>query len=862
MSLTTLSNDSFSSSSITTTIVDTLIVTNSASYFNTVSYGKLPIDNTLESISDFFKKNGLAIPDLWNNQINTQATPVMNSANQGTSTSISSDGNTIAVGAPTSNQIWVYNRTDGYLWTQTQLLFATNPVGNANQGYSVALSGDAKVLVVGGPNNNSGQGAFWVFKYKNVWKQVAGPIVSVSGGLQQGTMAAVSYNGDTIAVGSLTSVSMYTFNVVNNVCTYITTVTYSSITSIALSSNGNDLAVLSSDTEQIHVYIKSGGSWILQQDITSFASNVYNVCINADTIILTTRYGSAWGFDDYYRTAGVWNGPVSNIFFPLTTVSYSIFPCSLTADAGKVYVGLGGTTFYDSNLNILTSGGFIVYRKEGPFWIFEYKIISSSPSITISCGSSIGASDENTMVVGSPDYNSTQGSFAVYSTFKRSKNITNTNIIPPDQTNRDTILNILKVRNLYVTDAISFFGSDLINQQFIEPTMDSIYNFLSVYNLTYPIKWILLQDPIVGEPANLGPIQNQGYSVAISSDGTTFIEGSPLAEGFWVFIRSGSTWIQQGVLMTGTGATGLAKQGTSICLSDDGNTAVSGGPNDNSDVGAVWVFTRSGVTWSQTNMLVGMGYTGFPKQGSAVCISAVGDVIAVGGPGNNSNVGAVWIWVYNVGWLQDEIIIPPVGVGSDGEFGSSLSISGDGNILVVGSTGFVSLYKKNSNYVFQTNINLGVDYIPSVSLSFDGTALAVGICGDSNVNDINNVGAESNYVVVYNMIQSSWILRSGKLVGEDITPNSCLGFSISMSGDGNLIMAGAFMNNNSGCVVPYINGPNGWEQQSVQITTFEGYASQGYSVALSRDSRLVVFGGTYYNNVDNNNGAVWMFGSI
>lgn len=58
-------------------------------------------------------------------------------------------------------------------------------------------------------------------------------------------------------------------------------------------------------------------------------------------------------------------------------------------------------------------------------------------------------------------------------------------------------------------------------------------------------------------------------------------------------------WVQQGNKLVGIGAGGNADQGFSVAISADGNTAIVGGPNDSSGVGAAWVFTRTGGVWSQ-----------------------------------------------------------------------------------------------------------------------------------------------------------------------------------------------------------------------------------------------------------------------
>src|SRR5258706_5567272 len=69
---------------------------------------------------------------------------------------------------------------------------------------------------------------------------------------------------------------------------------------------------------------------------------------------------------------------------------------------------------------------------------------------------------------------------------------------------------------------------------------------------------------------------------------------------------------QQGPKLVGTGAVvPPAQQGKSVSVSADGNTAILGGPGDNSDAGAAWVWTRSGAVWTQQGpKLVGSGASG------------------------------------------------------------------------------------------------------------------------------------------------------------------------------------------------------------------------------------------------------------
>jgi hypothetical protein len=129
----------------------------------------------------------------------------------------------------------------------------------------------------------------------------------------------------------------------------------------------------------------------------------------------------------------------------------------------------------------------------------------------------------------------------------------------------------------------------------------------------------------------------------------------------WIFTRSGGVWTQQGAKLVGTGALNspvAAQQGGSVSLSADGNTAIVGGPFDNSNIGAAWVFTRSGGVWTQQGAkLVGTGYAtgqyGVVYQGASVAVSGNGNTAILGGSTDNSYVGAAWAFTRSGGlWTQ------------------------------------------------------------------------------------------------------------------------------------------------------------------------------------------------------------------
>jgi hypothetical protein len=97
-----------------------------------------------------------------------------------------------------------------------------------------------------------------------------------------------------------------------------------------------------------------------------------------------------------------------------------------------------------------------------------------------------------------------------------------------------------------------------------------------------------LGSKLVGTGA-VGPAE-QGWSVALSADGNTAIVGgvvdNRLTGAAWIFTRNGDIWTQQGSKLVGTGAVGQGGQGFSVALSADGTIAIVGGPYDSSNTGA------------------------------------------------------------------------------------------------------------------------------------------------------------------------------------------------------------------------------------------------------------------------------------
>jgi hypothetical protein len=322
----------------------------------------------------------------------------------------------------------------------------------------------------------------------------------------------------------------------------------------------------------------------------------------------------------------------------------------------------------------------------------------------------------------------------------------------------------------------------------------------------------------------------QGYSVALSGDGNTAIVGSffdnTATGAAWVYTRnSQGLWTQQGSKLVGTGAVEPNSfQGYSVALSADGNTAIVGGADDNLAIGAAWVYTRSsqGLWTQQGSKLVGTGAVASSLQGVSVALSADGNTAIVGGPGDNGQIGATWVYTRNSQGLWTQQGGKLVGTGAVGlaEQGGAVAMSGDGNTAIVGG------YPDNSR---------------------TGAAW------------------------VFTRSGSVWTQQGDKLVGTGGVGLPAQGRSVALSGDGNTAIVGGPADDPSivdqssvtGAVWVFTRSSQGlWTQQGSKFvgTGAVGFAAQGTSVGLSADGKTAIVGGPGDNSpaVQSYVGAAWV----
>ena len=365
-----------------------------------------------------------------------------------------------------------------------------------------------------------------------------------------------------------------------------------------------------------------------------------------------------------------------------------------------------------------------------------------------------------------------------------------------------------------------------------------------------------------------------GYSVAVSADGKTLAVGARLegsdatgingddgnhstsnAGAVYVFTNSGGTWSQQAYVKASN--TGAQDQfGFSVALSGDGNTLAVGAPDESSSAtgingnedqsqnpagasGAVYVFNRSGATWSQQAYVKASNTDAGDFFGSSVGLSADGNTLVAGAPGesssatgvngnqaDNSTSGAGAVYVFtrsSITWSQ-QAYVKASNTGIDDQFGHSTALSGDGNTLAVGAWG--------------------------------ESSLAVGINGDETDNSRPFSGA--TYVFARN--GDTWVAQAYVKASNTLT-NNHFGWSVSLSGDGNTLAVGAIWENGAstgvnnsdeqiqnqakeaGAVYVFSRDGNAWSQEAyVKASNTDAADFFGASADLSSDGNTLVVG--------------------
>lgn len=562
------------------------------------------------------------------------------------------DGETLAVGSPQnsydangnnlvllSGAVFVFTRS-GSVWSQQQKLVSTGVNSRVNDesfGASISLSTDS--ILIGatgqrtdenGDNELGYAGAFYHFTRSGVvWSQQQKVVASgVNARTTGARFGRVNFAGSTAIVGAsgdsynqngeqyiAESGSAYIFDFSGASWNQNTKLVNPTIPAsrqdtrgigfgkvVAISDDGQTLAVSGDNTDasglnyvsesgSVYVYIKSSGNWVFQQKLVASGVNARHELSKFGSSISIYQDTLAIGANQYsYDASGSSSVPYSGAVYVFTRsggvwtqqqrvvasgsnsrVSDDYFGAAVSVYQNTLVVGSPGQD-YDSNGDnyVDGAGAIFVFTRSGGVWSQEQKIVATGTNSRMmfdGFGSSV-ALDQETLVAGAPaqDYNATGSG------------------------------EVLEAGAAYVF--IRSAGVWSLQQKLIATGTNA-----------------RSADDSFG-----GSVKIYADTVAISSINQDYDElgNSPLsnAGAIYVFSRSGGVWSQdQKIVATGTNARISNDQfGYSIGLNQ--NTLAVGSPFQNfdsaginllNDAGAVFVYSRQSMTWSQSLKLTPTG---------------------------------------------------------------------------------------------------------------------------------------------------------------------------------------------------------------------------------------------------------------
>jgi dsRNA-specific ribonuclease len=353
--------------------------------------------------------------------------------------------------------------------------------------------------------------------------------------------------------------------------------------------------------------------------------------------------------------------------------------------------------------------------------------------------------------------------------------------------------------------------------------------------------------------------------------------GGTDAGAAYIFVRSGSTWTEQAKIQSSDIQAGDLF-GNSVSISGDGNTAIVGAYYEDTGgdrAGSAYIFVRSGSTWTEQARIQASDKQQSDYFGYSVSISGDGLTAIVGAYYEDTgatDAGAVYIFTRSGSTWSQQAKIQASDKEAGDRFGNSVSISGDGNTAIVcayyedtGGTQAGAAYifvRSGSTWTQQAKIQASnkeaSDYFgQSGSISGDGNTAIVG----ANYEDTGATNPGAAYIFVRS--GSIWT-EQAKIQASDKEANDFFGQSVSISGDGNTAIVGANYEDTGGSAAGaayiFVRSGSTWtEQVKIQASDKEATDNFGFSVSISSDGNTAIVGAQAEDTGASNAGAAYIF---
>ncbi|PZU83376.1 MAG: hypothetical protein DI529_12720 [Chryseobacterium sp.] len=353
-----------------------------------------------------------------------------------------------------------------------------------------------------------------------------------------------------------------------------------------------------------------------------------------------------------------------------------------------------------------------------------------------------------------------------------------------------------------------------------------------------------------------------GFINKINATGDALIVGAPYnnsTTGYTkVFQSINGVWQQKGQKIIGLEQG--AGSGKTVDINTSGNIIAVGDPWKSGGKVRAFKYNDTSSNWEQ----LGQTIKGTAGLGNVLSLSSDGSTIAT-----NNRGDSIRVYKYvNNSWNQ---VGETINDNSPFEnyFGlSDIKLTCDGNTIVIGAkqpysgntlTGYAKVYKlENNNWVLKGNAIqgsfLGGEFGQSVSISEDGNIVAI------SAPNVNTTGSGGNYTdkghvytYKYNEAQSTWEQFGQTFEGS--TVGEYYGYSISLTPDAKYLAIGAYGANDwqgIAKVYEYNSSQNIWNQVGGDISGLQdSYVYFGVSVSISADGKILAGGAVPEGNTGN-----------
>ncbi|MEZ4269614.1 MAG: hypothetical protein R3F39_24915 [Myxococcota bacterium] len=353
----------------------------------------------------------------------------------------------------------------------------------------------------------------------------------------------------------------------------------------------------------------------------------------------------------------------------------------LTRTAGVGQERLGVSVAMDGDLavtgalaspaKVANGGAAVLFRRTGTTWAQEAVLTGADTATNDAFGTSVAVSG-GVVVIGAPLASPTASQAgAVYVFRKLGGTWTQTQrLVAPDAAALD-----------WFGQAVAISGDTLVVGSPRDDDKGASSGSAYVYRWD-GITWNMSQKLLAADG-----VKGDELGAAVAIDGEALVLGArfdddptagPDAGSAYVFRRGAAGFVEEAKLLGGDAAQ-FDLFGSAVAI--DGDRVVAGAPQANvggiSDVGAAWVFARSGGTWAEEGKLTSAGGGPLDKLGSAVAIS--GGTALIGAPLygiQGASYGTAWFFEHqDDAWVRTRQYLVAGGTVND-EAGTAVALSG------------------------------------------------------------------------------------------------------------------------------------------------------------------------------------------